>query len=90
LPHNDTNAFAATVRTTVTSAGYATGGNVINRSVSASSPTVESPRWRWSATSMQNRSKLACASVGDDTRAVRHQRCVKKWIAFSTTPLRFP
>ncbi len=69
-----------------TSTGNAAEGNAISGSASAASPTVIPLRRRASPTSTAKRSKLACASMSDVTCAVRHHRCVKNPIVFSTTP----
>jgi protein-disulfide isomerase len=62
-------------------AGVRAGGDAVRYAV---------PRGRESAISAQNRSRLACASAGEPTRALRHHRWVRKWIALSTAPLRLP
>ena len=80
MPHNDINALAATVRTSITSAGNGVSGKASKRlGVTERAPTVDTvialpgP----SAISTQNRSTLACASAGEATRAVRHHRWVR-------------
>jgi hypothetical protein len=75
FPSTETRAVAATTRVSDV-AGCGTGSSS-SGSVSASSPTVVSPRRRWSLVVTQNRSWLACASLRLVTSAVRHQRWVK-------------
>ena len=48
-------------------------------------------RARPSPTRAQKASRCACAWVGlSPSGRVRHQRCARLWLPFSTTPLRLP
>ena len=79
---------------TVATAGKASPGAAVSTSAPASAPTVTrcpSRRRIRASARRQNASTPAWAVTGvASSPRVRHQRCAREWLPFSTVPLRLP
>ena len=95
LPRKDTRAWADTARSTVRVAGNGVAGAGRSGSAAAIVATEDFPsavaRTRVSPRAAHHRSSSLCASsTVTSSGKVRQNRWAATWLAFSTTPLRFP